>query len=63
MTGWKPRYVDWIWEPRDLWVGLYRTGGEWINQGGGRQIRRWRWYVILIPCVVLRVTWIEDADR
>ncbi len=38
--------VSTVWEPRDLWVGLYHTSG-----GYGR----WLFYLCLIPMLPLRI--------
>lgn len=57
--NWRPYSAEWIWEPRDLWIGLYRTGREWVPISNTQRISRWRWYVCLMPCLALRITWIE----
>jgi hypothetical protein len=41
-----------LWEPRDLWVGVYVHGGYW--EGG--QYRR-RLYVCLLPALPVRLDW------
>ena len=44
-----------LWEPRDLWVGIYWT---WEREGG------WRWlslYICPLPTVVLHIEGRERA--
>jgi hypothetical protein len=58
---WMPQYIDLIVEERDMWIGVYRTGLEWVNVGVQQpRIKRWRWYIVIIPCIALRLTWIEE---
>lgn len=37
-----------LWEPRDLWLGVYWTGKD-------RPL--WRVFVCLVPCFPVRVSW------
>jgi hypothetical protein len=44
---------DWriIWEPRDMWIGVYWTQRVWqISEG-------WEVYVCVLPMLPLRVRW------
>jgi hypothetical protein len=54
---WLRRYwfLSLLWEPRDLWVGVYWTRCEGMYEAG------WGWsyaldvYVCVLPCIPLRV--------
>jgi hypothetical protein len=59
---WMPQYIDLIVEERDMWIGVYRTGLEWVPKDGSAPYQRWRWYICIIPCLPIVVTWIAD-DR
>lgn len=63
MKRWWPYDVTIKREPRDLWLGLYRTGREWVPKNRDHHFNRWRWYICAIPCFPIVITWIEDFDR
>lgn len=63
MRGWWPYDVTIKRESRDVWIGLYRTGREWISPGVNRPLfSRWRWYICIVPCLPIVVTWIADFE-
>jgi hypothetical protein len=57
--GWReavPRvWLEWLFEPRDLWVGLYWARPD-VNWSHGVDI-----YVCIIPCLPLKVMWRRRA--
>jgi hypothetical protein len=54
------RAVDLLWEPRDLWIGVYWTredvAGSMMADGGARMWRFLHIYVCLLPTLPLKVT-------
>jgi len=60
VSGWWPCDVTIKYEPRDWWIGLYRTGREWVPRTRLKHFQRWRWYICVVPCVPIVVTWVED---
>lgn len=40
-----------MWEPRDLWVGVY------LHPEDFGHLVIWRIYICLLPCLPIRVTW------
>jgi hypothetical protein len=53
-----------LWEPRDLWVGVYwdkDASASFYDPSCTILEREYRVYVCLIPCLPIRVTWLRRA--
>lgn len=45
--------LAWLWEPRDLWFGVYWTR----RREAGWHFTEWSVYVTLVPCLPVRLVW------
>ena len=50
-----------LWEPRDIWVGVYWDRGCGSHVPWAKGLRRmWRVYICIVPCLPLRLEWWTD---
>lgn len=47
---------EWLFEPRDLWIGVYWTVKPWGDVKGNVD-RYVEIYVCFVPCLPIKISW------
>lgn len=56
LNGAPIRRIRLLWEPRDLWVGVYWDRPLPLDIGYGFKLRTLFIYVCLVPCLPIKIT-------
>lgn len=56
LRGQPIRRVRILWEPRDLWIGVYWDRPRPLDMGYGFMLRCLHIYVCLVPCLPVKIT-------